>query len=233
MKRSTRRPAVTLAGATLAAGLSLGLAGCGFYIPQTVTEPYEAGDGTNAILGGAANGEGGLKLRNFLLVTAAQGEPGVLVGAIANDTGSAVPVTLTLTPAAGGETASPQGTENVLARTTVTARPGVLTQVGPAGGGVTATGGGWLQVPSTPVAPGGIVTLRVETPQAGGTQLELRVLQSSLYYSSVTPTAGAGTRSPGGTSASPTESAAPDAAATQTGTPGSTEDQESASPTSS
>lgn len=64
------------AAATLAAGLTVGLAGCGFTAPQLVQQ-YSASDGVNG-------STGRIDVRNALLVTNGDGEANLVVGLVNN-----------------------------------------------------------------------------------------------------------------------------------------------------
>ncbi len=203
MNRSTRRTTVAATVGAPVAALVLALSGCVAWTPQTAASPYEAGDGSNAQVGG--RGEiGGIKLRNFLLVSEEEGAPGVLVGGILNETGEPVQVQLQVQPAAAGV-----DQPTILAQRTVDTRPDVLTQVG--GNGTVQ-----IQVPSVPLPPGALLSLVVQTP-LGGTRMSLPILPPAGAYSVITPTAASPSPSPtasGGATASPSPSESGEPAAT-------------------
>ena len=88
-----------LAVGSVAAGLVLALAGCSGTNPATIATPFDPAEGRNAQIGGEPGngggdgnyqGNGGIKLRNFLIVSQGNGQPGVVVGAVSNDTGQPV-----------------------------------------------------------------------------------------------------------------------------------------------
>ena len=163
-----RRPVAAARIALGLAGSVLIASGCSFTSPTTITTPYAAADGTNADL--TIPGAGIVKFRNFLLVSAAQGDPGVLIGAVASEIGSPVTVQLSVLGADG----------RPIGQTTVTAKPGELTQVGPEGTS--------LQVSAVPLPPGSVLKLHAQTT-AGGTDFSLPVLAPQNQYSSITPSA--------------------------------------------
>jgi len=87
--------------ALTAAALGLGLltvTGCGYITPQQTTHQYAASDGIRADLGP-------LELRNFMIVSAGEDEPGRLLGAVYNS--SSQDVTLRVNGADGSQTEVP------------------------------------------------------------------------------------------------------------------------------
>ncbi len=87
--------------ALTAAALGLGLltvTGCGYINPQQTTHQYAASDGIRADLGP-------LQLRNILIVSAGEDEPGRLLGAVYNS--SSQDVKLTVNGAEGSQTEVP------------------------------------------------------------------------------------------------------------------------------
>jgi hypothetical protein len=241
----------SLRTAIAAAGVALALAGCSATNPATIATPFNPGEGGSAQLGGEPGngggdgnyqGNGGIKLRNFLVVSQGKGEPGVVVGGISNDTDQDATVQLMLA------TAGSDGASQPLGQTSVQVKPGQFVQFGnPAAVSASASPGSsqpdasapaagpyvWFQVPTVPVIPGSIITMQARTSTLGGTSFNVPVYPALEYYANLTPTAGATptssvTLSPTG---SPTQSANPSGAATQspTGTGGSS----SPSPSSS
>jgi hypothetical protein len=84
--------------ALTAAALGLGLVtvtGCGYITPQQTSHQYSASDGIRADLGP-------LQLRNFMIVSAGEHEPGRLLGAVYNS--SSQDVKLTVNGAEGSQT---------------------------------------------------------------------------------------------------------------------------------
>nr|WP_142045513.1 hypothetical protein [Arthrobacter sp. SLBN-100] len=86
--------------ALTAAALGIGLlaSGCGYTNPQQTSEQYQSSDGINTDLGP-------LKLRNMLIVSSGEKEPGRLIGAVYNS--SSKDVTLKLNGAEGSQTEVP------------------------------------------------------------------------------------------------------------------------------
>jgi hypothetical protein len=205
VKRTSRRRIATagLAGPGLA--LVVGLSGCSGWAESITTIPYQAADGTNGQIGGF-EGNGGLKLRNFLLVSEEENAPGVLVGAILNEGSRPVEVRLQVEAGQGDQSSA-------LTQETVTAQPGVLLQLG------VGSGDTFVQVPRIPQPPGSVLSLSVSTPD-GGTQLALPVLAPVNEYASITPSARPSpSQSATGVDRSPTVSPSE----TSPGAPGTTE----------
>lgn len=232
----------SLRTALAAAGVAVALAGCSVTNPATIATPFNPGDGGSAQIGGEPGnggsaghyqGNGGIKLRNFLVVSQDMNKPGVIVGTISNDTTQ--PATVQLQLAVEGSDGQPQS----LGETSVQVEPGKFVQFGnPAGASGsaspsdtqagTASAGGpyaWFQVPTVPVIPGSIITMNARTSTLGGTSFNVPVYPAVEYYASLTPTnSPSATVSPTG---SPSTSANPSGAGTQSPT------ESSPSPTSS
>ena len=126
-----------------AACAALALASCSTMNPATIATPFDPADGRNAQIGGEPGngggegnyqGNGGIKLRNFLIVSQGNGQPGVVVGAVSNDTGQPVRVSLTL----GSSSGSGQAQE--LGSTTISLPPGGFVQLGNPAGAVAREG---------------------------------------------------------------------------------------------
>jgi hypothetical protein len=239
----------SLRTALAAAGVVLVLAGCSGTNPATIATPFNPGEGSSAQLGGEPGngggdgnyqGNGGIKLRNFLVVSQGKDKPGVIVGGISNDTTQ--PATVQLQLAAEGSDGQPQS----LGETSVQVKPGEFVQFGnPAGASGTASPAStqadatapaagpsvWFQVPTVPVIPGSIITMNARTSTLGGTSFNVPVYPAVEYYANLTPTASGSSSATLSPTGSPSTSANPSGAARQspTGTGGSS----SASPTSS
>ncbi|MDQ0729430.1 hypothetical protein QFZ57_000224 [Arthrobacter sp. B1I2] len=87
-----------LALTAAALGASLLTAGCGYITPQQTNHQYSASDGIRADLGP-------LQLRNILIVSTGEDEPGRLIGAVYNS--SSKDVKLTVNGAKGSQTEVP------------------------------------------------------------------------------------------------------------------------------
>jgi hypothetical protein len=231
----------SLRTALAAAGIALALAGCSGTNPQTIATPFNPGEGGSAQLGGEPGnggndgnyqGNGGVKLRNFLVVSQGKDKPGVIVGGISNDTSEAATVQLQL--ATEGSDGQPQS----LGETSVQVKPGEFVQFGnPAGASGTASPADtqsdatapaagpyvWFQVPTVPVIPGSIITMNARTSTLGGTSFNVPVYPAVEYYANLTPTASASPSATLSPTGSPSTSANPSGAAKQspTGTGGS------------
>ncbi|MBU4337544.1 MAG: hypothetical protein KJ548_13375 [Actinobacteria bacterium] len=160
MNRRTRARILRPAGAGLAV---LVLAACTATNPVTTNEPYSLSDGVRVTLGPVT-------AVNLLVVSAGEGEPGVLSGALTNDGADDLRVTLTTAGETTGST------------------------VDVAGGGTVYIGTGsdvgeTVQVASVDAAPGQLLTLTLTSPAAGSTQVQVPVLDGTLpQYASLVPT---------------------------------------------
>lgn len=158
-----RRPAahvVRLVGAALAVST---LTACTATNPVTTNEPYSLSDGVRTTLGPVT-------AVNLLVVSAGEGEPGVLSGALTNEGSDALQVTLTTADQTTGST------------------------IDLAGGATVYIGTGSVvgeSVPIDPVeaAPGQLLDLTLTSPSAGSTQVQVPVLDGTLpQYASLVPT---------------------------------------------
>lgn len=202
------------------AGVLLALAGCSVTNPATIATPFDPADGQNAQIGGepgaggeAGNyqGNGGIKLRDFLVVSSGGQAPGVVVGAVSNDTGKPVQLTLTVANPSSGQ---PQE----LGTTTVNLQPGEFVQLGnPAAASGTATPGSsasatgssgsrpvWFQLKNVSLPAGSFLQLVARDPASGSVTMNLPVLPPVDEYASLTPTSESvsGSASPSGSSSS-------------------------------
>ena len=89
-----QRGKLAMATAALAIGL-LSVTGCGYINPQQTSVQYSASDGTREDLGP-------IEIRNFMIVSAGEGKPGRVIGAVYNS--SSNDVKLTISGAAGSQT---------------------------------------------------------------------------------------------------------------------------------
>jgi len=81
-----QRGKLAMAAAALSVGL-LAVTGCGYVNAQQTSEQYAASDGTRTDVGP-------LQLRNMLIVSTGENEPGRLIGAVYNSSSKDVKVTL-------------------------------------------------------------------------------------------------------------------------------------------
>ncbi|NAZ81417.1 hypothetical protein GTR02_06265 [Kineococcus sp. R8] len=189
-----------------------GVAGCAVFSPPTVLKPYVPSDG----MGGAV---GEVALRNVLLASPSEGEPGVLSAVLVNSGPEPAEVTVTVETGASPTSG------------TFTVRPETSFTIGSGSGAADLTGGdvesdttGWLQVPSVTELPGAMVPV---TFAAGGatTTVDALVVRPCFAYAGLlpTPTSAAGSTPPATGAEAPTAEAptaeAPTAEATGAATP--------------
>jgi len=147
----TRRHLALAAGIAVA---GLALAGCSATNDITTQLEYSASDGVRVTLGDVRGS-------NLLVVTDAEGRPGLLIGAFTNDGEETRTVTVTV----GG------GTQSTLR---VDPRATVLLD------GTVEPGRARVEVPAVDRAPGGVTTITVGTDVAGSTDLQVPVLDDTL-----------------------------------------------------
>ena len=245
---NSSRRVVRVRVAAALAGLTLALAGCVLTSPPDVLRVTDPGDGRSGQIGGD-DVNSGVKLRNFLVVSRGNNAPGTLVGAISNQTGKTVKVTLTIEQARqDGQQAPPVGT------TTVDVTAGEYVQFGDPAGGTggtaTPTAGSSASSPddigsepasgrvtgyrigNVPQPAGALLRLVARTADGGGTTIELPILPPVGEYAYLAPSPSASAPSPTSTpstsatsspSGSKSPSVDPSGAATQsaTGSPSS------------
>jgi hypothetical protein len=175
-----------LALTAAALGASLLTAGCGYITPQQTSHQYSASDGIRADLGP-------LQLRNMLIVSSGEDQPGRLIGAVYNS--SSKDVKLTVNGAKGSQTEVPVKANSYTFLNENT-DPAIL-----------STSGG---------KPGSLVDLKVTENGTNVTNtVKVPVLDATLKeYKDYLPSA-----SP---SATPSSSAGSTASATSGATPGAT-----------
>jgi hypothetical protein len=182
--------------AVAVAGVVLALSGCTETNPQQTQYPFDAADGRSARIGGTDDNSG-IKLRNFLVVSNAQGGPGTVVGAISNQTSAEADVQLAIV------TTTSDGQQQAAGQTVVKVPAGGFVQIGsPSSPGTPVTasaaasssgsGGAPGQVASfditaVPAPPGAVVTMDARTPTIGGTSFDIPVLPADGYYATLLP----------------------------------------------
>jgi hypothetical protein len=172
--------------AVAVAGVALALAGCTATNPQLTATPFDAGDGRSAQIGGT-DANSGVQLRNFLIVSTAQGSPGRVVGAIANRTADVVTGT--------------DGQPQPIGQTTVSVNPGEFVQLGSVSQATTGTPASSIGnepaaskatdfiIQQVPVAPGAVLQLVAGTAGSGTTSLDIPVLPAVGEYLALAPSA--------------------------------------------
>lgn len=152
-----------LAAAPVVAVALIALAGCSTTNQITTDDPYDASDGVGAQVGDVS-------AQNLLLLTAAEGEAGALIGALTNRGDESVEVTI-----AGEDDAD---------ATDVRVAAGQTVLLG-------GEDGEEVQFASMPVEPGAVTPLTLTTGPGGSVTVEVPVLDGTLpEYEEFVPAAG-------------------------------------------
>ncbi|MGZ4636686.1 hypothetical protein [Oryzihumus sp.] len=158
---------VLLASAGLVAAGAVALSGCQTQSPIQTQFAYQPADGVGVDLGS-------IQVRDLVVVSSAQDQPGVLSGVVVNKGGQ--PVRVTFATANGGqasvEAAPGKGTR--LENSTIV-DPAIL--------------------PKVATAPGGLLPIEVSTPEGGAQNVKVPVLLPQGYYQTITPPATSGATS--------------------------------------
>lgn len=145
--------------------LALALAGCS---PITTQKPYAASDGVRVQVGED------VKAENLLIVSAAEGEPGVLLGALTNTGDQPTTVTLVLGSQSGEVPLAP-GQTALLGATDATETADLVVVD--------------VAIDSVDAAPGALADVELSTPQAGSVTVGVPVLDGTLEaYATLVPT---------------------------------------------
>ena len=156
--RPGRRPLAAVAA--VGVGTALALGACSTQSPAQTTVEYQPGDGIDVNLGA-------VQARGLVLVSAAKGAAGVLIGSLINSGSDPVTVTFLTAEQAQGSTSSGP---------TVQLKGNVQQPIS------------GVQLPNVPVAPGDLTNIVLQT-KAGQVFANVPVLLPDGYYSSSTPTA--------------------------------------------
>jgi len=166
------------------AALVIGLTGCSDLSPATITTPYPAADGVGIDLPGTQ-----VALRNFLVVSTAQGAPGAVIGSVVNDGGS--PIQVSLQTDLGASTQPTQ--------TLVQVGPHASVQLGP---DQTQK----MVISALAVPPGAVTEISAATALGGRADVAVPVLLPQGQYATLTPGPTATDTAKPTSSASPTSS---------------------------
>lgn len=150
--RQARRWSRGLAALSIGVAAALGAAACS---PVTTQLPYAPSDGARAVLGDQ------LTVENLLILTAAEGDPALIVGGLTNRSTSTIEVTLSFGDAATDVQVQVPASDTVL-----------LNPANPDGETVV--------VDPTPGAPGTNVQVTIATASAGSTSVAVPVLDGTL-----------------------------------------------------
>jgi hypothetical protein len=159
--RPGRRPLAALAA--VGVGTALALGACSTQSPAQTTVEYQPADGIDVDLGA-------VQARGLVLVSAAKGAAGVVVGSLIN-TGNDPLTVLFLTPE------QVQGGPATTGGPSMELKPKSQTPIS------------GVQIGNVPVAPGDLTNIVLQT-KAGQVFANVPVLLPDGYYSSSTPTAG-------------------------------------------
>jgi hypothetical protein len=158
------RPVPRLLVGAVAALVAVGVAGCSAVNPITTSRPYSPSDGVRVELGSALTAE------NLLVISAAKGKPGALVGGLTNRGSTGVRVSVAADGAGRVSVQVPAGATVLLG--TSDNPPAAIDRVG--------------------VPPGAVLPVTISTPEGGSQQVSLPVLDGTLpAYASLVPTAAA------------------------------------------
>ena len=149
-RRSGSRSSLTAVPLLTLAAVSL--AGCSAVSPITSKQPYNASDGVRAELGSD------LVAQNLLVISAAQGEPGALIGGMTNKGSEDASVTLAADGASDAMIEVPAGTTVLFGSDNDAA----------------------LELDQVSVAPGGVLPVTISTPSGGIEKLSIPVLDGSI-----------------------------------------------------
>ncbi len=152
-----------LAAATAAVAGSLVLGGCSMLDPQQTNSNVQTADGVPVDLGS-------VQIRDLVIIASAKGGPGVLVGQVVNQ---GTTVTKVNFAGAGATSTSDVVSTDVPAHDSVTLSSSATE----------------VTIPSVSAAPGGLMSLQVQTADHGVSSVQVPVLPPDHYYSSETPTA--------------------------------------------
>jgi hypothetical protein len=161
---SRARPAFSIAVAGAALAGVVAVTGCSYMSPQQTTVAYQASDGVDASVGD-------VEISNLLIVSSAKGAPGVVTAQLDNHGSQDTTVSI----------ADSDGKDSTTVKV-------------PAGTAVLLSSGKGTQtvLSSVGVAPGSVTTLQLGSPAAGVHDVKVPVLLDDNYYSTITPTGGAG-----------------------------------------
>lgn len=140
------------------AALTVGLSGCQIFSPVQTSLPYQASDGVPVDLGE-------VQIHDLVVVSAAKGSPGNVVGQVVNTSGSAQTILFADGGSAKASAQVPPHTTERLA------------------------GGKQVILPSMPVPPGAVISLQVATQASGVHIVQVPVLGPDLYYKTLAPSA--------------------------------------------
>lgn len=166
MARTLRHPrrSYLLRGAGVGV-IGLAIAACS---PITTLDPYSASDGVRAVLGEQ------VRATNLLILTNGEGEEGVLVGGLVNETDEPTEVTVTVGSETNGLRLGPR--ETLL----FSSRESVL--------GLNARAVEPLTISSVSVPPGAVTDVELSTPSAGSVTVQVPVLDGTLEpYDTLVP----------------------------------------------
>jgi hypothetical protein len=166
------RPATRLVLVPAVVGAMLALVGCSATNAITTQKAYSPADGVRVVLSDSLTAE------NLVVLTAAKGARGTLLGAITNRGTSSEQVTITAEGADAVTVRVPAGTTTLLTpQTDKPSTEGVQRQA--------------VDVKAVSVAPGAVLALTIAAGSSGNQAVSVPVLDGSMpEYTALVPTAG-------------------------------------------
>jgi hypothetical protein len=170
----------------LTALVVLALGGCSATNPMTTMNDYEAADGVRVELGDTV-------VTNLLILTAAEGEPGTMLGAVTNRGEDDIELTLSLRPTEEGQEEAEIATVSIGGGDTVIFSP----ERADAGGEDTAEDTGatsrgaeraTVDLEQVPARPGALADLTLTSDREGSVDVRVPVLDGTLpSYTDLVP----------------------------------------------
>ena len=175
------RPSARPAARPLAVvGVLLALTGCSATNPMTSMNNYEASDGIRVELGDVVG-------TNLLILTAGEGEPGTMLGALTNQGQDEVELTLALAGGQDGQAGAELTSVTLGAGDTVIFGPERATDAA-AGDEATGPPREALDLEAVPAPPGALADLTLTSDRAGTVGVRVPVLDGTLpEYTDLVP----------------------------------------------
>jgi hypothetical protein len=170
----------------LTALVVLALGGCSATNPMTTMDDYEAADGVRVELGDTV-------VTNLLILTAAEGEPGTMLGAVTNRGEDDIELTLSLRPTEEGQEEAEIATVSIGGGDTVIfspERPDAGAEDTAEDTGATSRGAerATVDLEQVPARPGALADLTLTSDREGSIDVRVPVLDGTLpSYTDLVP----------------------------------------------